>query len=76
MGKGIVGFCIKNTGTSTLLVFDSNTDKVFSISNVWPKICIIVAENGNIRYGRHHVHMKFVWLTVEGNVTKLHEEGV
>ena len=23
-----MGFCIKNTGTSTLLVFDSNTDKV------------------------------------------------
>ena len=32
LGKGIVGFCIENTGTSTLLVFDSNTDKVFSIS--------------------------------------------
>lgn len=64
LGKGIVGFCIKNTGTSTLLVFDSNTDKVFSISNVWPKNLYYCGGKWYIRYGRHHVHMRFVWLIV------------
>ena len=56
LGKGIVGFCIKNTGTIQI--------KYFQYLMYGQKICIIVAGKWYIRYGRHHVHMRFVWLIV------------
>ena len=76
LGKGIVGFCIKNTGTSTLLVFDSNTDKVFSISNVWPKNLYYCGGKMVYQIWEASRTYEICVADSEGNVTKLHEEGV
>ena len=76
LGKGIVGFCMENTGTSMLLVFDSNTDKIFSIPNVWPKNLHYC--DGKMVYQIWDASRTYEICVAdsEGNVTKLHEEGV
>lgn len=75
LGKGIVGFCMKESGTSTLWVCDANTNKMFSVSNVWPKN--LNYYNGKMIYQIWEASRTYEICSVdmEGNVTKLHEEG-
>ena len=75
LGKGIVGFCMKESGTSTVWVCDANTNKMFPISNVWPKN--LNYYNGKMIYQIWEASRTYEICSVdrEGNVTKLHEEG-